>query len=104
MAEIRIDAGYYLGKPIPFPHKERIYNPATTKARVFGFDGVLHYVNEDGTSYAMLCPSITPFDDDQKEWPKTALHFVEMGGIQYAVMASTMREACAAIEKANGWD
>lgn len=104
MAAIRVDAGYYLGNPILFPHPERIYNPAASKARVLGFDGVLHYVNEDGTSYATIYPAITPFCDQQKEWPKTALYFVEMGGVQHAVIASTMREACAAIEKANGWD
>lgn len=101
--EIRTDSGFYMGslrKHFPVG----LYNPATSKARVFGFDGQLHYVNDDGVSYATSCPAIAPFDDVQTEWPKMALYFVEMCGIQFAVMATTMREACGLIEKANGWD
>ena len=101
--EIRPDYGYRLGNPIRWPFPEGLYNPDKSKARVFGFDGRLHYVNEDGISYTLPCPVVHPFDDVQREWPKTALYFVEMMGLQYAVIATTMREACEVIEKANGW-
>lgn len=95
---------YYLGKPIRYPFPPGLYNPATSKARVFGFDRQLHYVSEEGVSYTMACPAVHPFDDVQRDWPKRALYFVEMSGTQYAVIADTMRDACAEIEKANGWD
>ena len=80
------------------------YNPSSTKERVFGFDGFLYLVDESGRDKRLPIPSIHPFDDVQMTWPKTELYFVEMGGIHHAVIASTMREACGAIEKVNGWD
>lgn len=103
VGDIKSDHGYYIGKPIPFPFPPGLYDPATSKARVFGFDGALHYVTEGGPSYTMPCPAIHPFDDVQREWPTTALYFVEMLSTQYAVIAKTMREACSEIEKAEGW-
>ena len=80
------------------------YNPATSKSRVFGFDGSLFLVDEQGRDKRLPVPAIHPFDDIQLTWPKIELYFVDMCGISHAVIASTMREACDAIEKANGWD
>lgn len=80
------------------------YNPAKTKSRVFGFDGALHLVDEDGCDKRLPIPAIHPFDDVQIEWPKTALYFVDMCNVRHAIIASTMREACDGVEKASGWD
>lgn len=57
----------------------------------------------DGRYEYLAVPAMHPFDE-YWNWPKTELYFVTMMGKQFAVVARTMREACAAIEEANGWN
>lgn len=74
--------------------------------RCYGFDGRLWVVSPDGRDMRTERPAIKPYDPDEEleSWPKPQLYFVTMCGCQHAVIASSMREACMAIENANGWN
>lgn len=72
----------------------------------YGFDGSLWVAHANGKDERLPVPAMHPYDPDEEctTWPKTELCFVTICGVQHAVIAKTMREACLAIEVASGWN
>lgn len=72
----------------------------------YGFDGSLWIAHANGRDERTPFPAMYPYDPNEEvvTWPKDQLHFITMCGIQFAVIAKTMRQASIEIEVANGWN